>query len=143
MLPVLRELRERYPEQVRIVYRHLPLESIHPRARAAAEASVCAEAQGRFWPYHDLVFEDPKALDDDDLRRHAEAAGLDMEPYDACIAGDAQRARVSADIEAARSAGISGTPAFLVNGVLLSGAQPIEAFERLIQRELASRAAAP
>ncbi len=140
--PVLQELRERYPERLRIVYRHLPL-AIHPRARPAAEASMCAHEQGHFWGFHDRIFAAPEALSDADLRGHAEALELSLEAYDACVAGDTQSEVVDADVEAARAAGIASTPAFLINGVLLVGAQPVEAFERVIERELAALAAAP
>jgi protein-disulfide isomerase len=141
--PIVKELRKRYPEQIRVVYRHFPLESIHPRSRAAALASACAEDQGRFWEFHDKVFESPHALSDAELRSHAEALALELARYDECIRTNAHRARIDADIAAARGVGISGTPAFLVNGVLLTGAQPIEDFERVIRRELASVAKAP
>jgi protein-disulfide isomerase len=141
--PVVKELLRRYPEQVRIVYRHLPLESIHARARPAALASACAEDQGRFWEFHDAVFAGSDALADSDLRAHAEAVGLDLARYDACLEQGTHQARIDADIAAAREIGISGTPAFLVNGVLLTGAQPIEAFERAIARELTRVAQAP
>ncbi|MGH0032229.1 MAG: DsbA family protein [Myxococcota bacterium] len=142
-LPTLRELRKRHPQDVRVVYRHLPLETIHPRARAAAEASVCAEQQGRFWEFHDRLFEAQDALSDADLRAHAEALGLDLTAWDACLADPAPAARVDADVEAARAVGLSGTPAFLVNGVLLTGAKPIDDFERLIERERTAGAGAP
>ena len=141
--PVIKELRKRYPDQLRLVYRNLPLESIHPRARAAAEAAVCAGEQHRFWEFHDRVFATQNALADADLRAKAEQVGVELEPYDACLAAGTPKARIAADIEAAREAGISGTPAFVVNGVLLTGAQPIEVFERLIQRELAAADGAP
>ena len=140
--PTLKELLRRYPQEVRVVHRHLPLESIHPRARPVAAASACAEDQGRFWEFHDKVFASPGALADQDLRGHAEALGLEIARYDACLEQGLHEARIDADIAAARAVGITGTPAFLVNGVLLTGAQPVEAFERLIRRELDTIAAA-
>jgi protein-disulfide isomerase len=141
--PILDEVLRRYPQDVRLVFRHLPLESIHPRARAAAEASGCAHDQGRFWEFHDRVFESQQALTDADLREHAEALGLELEVYDACVTAHTHREGVTADVEAAQAAGISSTPAFVINGVLLKGARPVGAFERLIDRELQAVAAAP
>jgi protein-disulfide isomerase len=135
--PVVQQIHERYPDKVRVVYRHLPLESIHPRARAAAEASVCADEQGHFWEYHDLLFDNNRALGDEDLQHYAEQAGLDVEAFKTCV-GDKQTDEiVDRDLAAAHEAGLSGTPAFFVNGILLTGAQPIDRFVEVIDRELA------
>ena len=141
--PIMKQLRERYPERLRFVYRHLPLESIHPRARAAAEASICADAQDRFWAFHDRVYSAPGGLGDAELRAHAEAVGVDLESFDACLSEGAEPERIAGDIQAARDAGISGTPAFVVNGVLVTGAQPIEVFDELIQSELSATGSTP
>jgi protein-disulfide isomerase len=137
--PVVKSLLERYPEDIRVVYRHLPLD-FHERAKPAAEASACADEQGAFWPYHDLVFENPGALADEDLTRYASELGIDSEALGACLAAGRGRDVVEADLAVARSFGISGTPAFVVNGILLSGLQPEEAFVRVIDSELASAA---
>jgi protein-disulfide isomerase len=136
-LPVLAEVLERYPEDVRLVYRHLPLDSIHPRARTAAEASLCAEAQRQFWEYHDALFENNNALADEDLRAIAETLGLDVPAWAQCMSENVFAVRVEADLEAGRSVGISGTPAFLINGLLLTGARPVEDFVKMIDSELA------
>jgi len=141
-IPIVKELRERYPEQVRIVFRHLPLDRIHPRARAAAEAAVCAHDQDAFWKFHDVVFENNRALTDEDLEGHAAEAGLDVALFQQCVSEGKFKAKVAADVDAARELGITGTPAFFVNGILLSGAKPVEEFVTVIDRELA-RAGAP
>jgi protein-disulfide isomerase len=135
-VPVVDELLALYGERVRIVYRHFPLEKIHPRARGAAAAAVCAEAQGRFWEYHDRLFAGDAALDAPALAGHAAQLGLDRAAFDACLADPATQARIDADAEAGRQAGISGTPAFFVNGIHLSGARPLEDFRRVIDAEL-------
>lgn len=142
-LPVIRSLRERYPTQLRVVFKHLPLSSIHPRARPAAEASVCAEQQGKFWEFHDRVFQNASALADEDLRGHASQLGLDLAAFDACLQGTEHAARISADLTEAAAAGISGTPAFVLNGVLVRGLQPPDAFAAMIDRELAAAAKTP
>ena len=134
-LGTIEQVLAKYPEQVRLVYRHLPL-AMHARARPAAIAAACADAQGKFWPYHDLLFADRKALDDDDLASYAEKLELDSERFGACLADSATGRKVDADAAAAASVGITGTPAFLVNGILLSGAQPLEAFVKVIDAEL-------
>lgn len=134
--PVLEELEKRYPNDVRVVYRHLPLDSLHPRARAGAEASACAAEGGLFWEYHDLLFENGRALEDADLRRYAEEVGLDAEAFEACFTSRRYAAAVEADAREAAEIGISGTPAFVVNGILLFGLQPVEAFDEIIRAEL-------
>jgi protein-disulfide isomerase len=137
-LPTIKALRERYPTQLRVVYKHLPLEQIHPQARPAAEASVCADEQGKFWEFHDRLFANPRALSDADLRAHAEALGLDLAKYDACRQGTTHRTRIEADMAEANAAGVSGTPGFVLNGMLVRGLQPPEVFAQMIDRELAT-----
>jgi len=134
--PTVRELLERYEGRLRLVFRHLPLD-FHERARPAAVAAVCAERQGRFWDYHALLFEHQDALADPDLRRYAEELSLDLEAFQRCREGDEADDAVEADVRAAARAGASGTPAFFVNGILLTGARPVEAFAEVIDRELA------
>jgi len=138
----MQQVLEKYPADVRLVYRHLPLESIHPHARGAAEASACADAQGQFWAYHDKLFQNNRALAPEDLQRYAAEVGLDPKAFEACIADAKTKAKVDADLGAARAAGITGTPAFVVNGRMLSGAQPAQNFFEVIDEELA-KAPAP
>ena len=134
--PTLNEVLKKFPNDVRLVYRHFPLDNIHPNARPAAEASLCADEQGKFWPFHDLVFESTAKLTPETLRGVAEKASLDLAAYDACVKERRHRARVDADIADGREARVSGTPAFFVNGIPLSGARSAQDFERLIQSEL-------
>jgi protein-disulfide isomerase len=113
---------------------------MHPNARPAAEASLCAEEQGKFWPYHDLLFASSDKLTAPTLRGVAEKAGLDLAKYDACVKERRHRARVDADVADGRAARVSGTPAFFVNGIPLSGARSVEDFVQIIDRELARAA---
>ncbi|MCH2171668.1 thioredoxin domain-containing protein [Myxococcota bacterium] len=136
-IPVLDAVLARYPDEVRLVYRHLPLPN-HSRARPAAEASVCADAQGEFWAYHDLVFENNRQLTDADLLQFAVDLELDMDAFNACLVAPETREAVTRDQEAARNAGISGTPAFVIDGRLISGARPEEEFVRIIDAALAA-----
>jgi protein-disulfide isomerase len=140
--PIVKQIVARYPEQVRVVYRHFPLDSIHPRARPAAEAAACADEQGRFWEYHDKLFANAKALEDVDLERYAGEVGLDVAAFGACRTEGRKRELVERDVQDARSVGITGTPSFFVNGRMLGGAQPLEKFVELIEAELAQPAAA-
>jgi len=134
--PVLKELVAKYPEQVRVVYRHLPL-PMHARARHSAEASACAGEQGRFWDYHDVVFENPGALSDEDLSRYATELDLDVARFEECYETGRYAAQVRADAEAAGAVGITGTPGFVVNGRVVRGYKSVEEFEKIIQEELA------
>jgi len=145
---VVKQIHERYPTQVRIVYRHLPLERMHAQARGAAEASACADAQGRFWDYHDKLFANQRKLAAADLQGYAKQLGLDTAAFEQCVKERKFQAQVDRDLAAAaEAAGGSGkrglgTPAFFVNGILVSGAKPAEDFYKLIDAELA-RAGVP
>jgi protein-disulfide isomerase len=141
-LATIDQVLAKYPADVRLVYRHLPLDRIHPHARGAAEASACADEQGRFWDYHDKLFQNNRALGKEDLLRYAGETGLDAQRFQACVEERRFKDKVEADLQAAREVGISGTPAFVVNGVLLSGAQPAEEFYQVIDAALAKPAAA-
>jgi protein-disulfide isomerase len=127
-----------YGDRIQFVYRHFPLPN-HPNARPAAEASLCAAEQGKFWPYHDKLFASPSQLSEADLKKHAAELGLDAPKFDACVESRKYKAQVDADAQAGEQAGVNGTPAFFINGRLLSGAQPFEAFKRIIDDELSSK----
>lgn len=136
--PTVTEVLETYGDKVRLVYRHYPLPN-HPNARPAAEASACAHEQGKFWQFHDRLFENQSKLTDADLKQHASALGLDAGQFNACFDSHKFARDVQDDMEAGEAAGVSGTPAFFINGRVLSGAQPFEAFKRVIDEELAAR----
>ncbi|HXZ86717.1 MAG TPA: thioredoxin domain-containing protein [Myxococcota bacterium] len=138
--PVVKQLMQKYPNDLRLVYRNMPLDALHPRARAAAIAAVCADQQGKFWEYHDKLFDNQQALADSDLEKYAAELGIDASAFKTCRADPATEARVNSDAEAARAAGLNGTPAFFVNGILVSGARPIEDFTRWIDQEIAAKA---
>jgi protein-disulfide isomerase len=133
--PIVQEVLKKYPDQVRFVFRHFPLDQIHPRARPAAEAALCANEQGKFWEFHEKIFAG-NGLEEADITGYGQAAGLDAEKFKTCIAERRFKDQVEADAAAGREAGVSGTPAFFVNGVMLSGAKPVEEFSAVIDREL-------
>jgi len=139
--PTLKQLLERYPGKVRLAYRDFPLDSIHPQARRAAEAARCASDQGKFWEYHDVLFTQSPQLTLEDLRRYAGQVGLDITKFDGCLAAGVHKTTVQRDLDEGNRLGITGTPAFFINGRTLTGAQPLEAFARLIDQELAGVAA--
>lgn len=142
VVPTLQQIIEKYPDEVRIVFRHLPLDRIHDRARPAAEASACADQQNGFWAYHDILFENNRALSDQDFTKYAGEAGLDIDAFEKCVADREFQAAVEIDSEAAAALGLRGTPAFFINGIPMRGAKPIEEFTRIIESELTRQPAA-
>lgn len=128
--------------KVRFVYRHLVV--LGAASSRAAQAAECAREQGKFWRYHDLLFElGPSAgFTDATFTEFAEDLGLDTRAFGTCLASGRHADRVLAESAVARRLGASGTPSFLINGRLLIGAQPFEAFTRVLDAELV-RAAAP
>jgi protein-disulfide isomerase len=133
--PVIQQLLARYPEQVNWRFKDLPLNSIHPSAQRAAEAARCAGEQGKFWEYRDSLF----GADQITLDMHkgvAESLGLDSESFLRCLSSEKHREIVESDNEEAAALGITGTPTFVINGIVLAGAQPFEEFTRVIESEL-------
>ncbi len=118
------------------MYRDLPLTSIHQYAQEAAEAGECADDQGKFWEYHDLVFANQGALDVASLKAYAQQLGLDTTTFNECLDNGEQSAEVQKDAADAQAAGATGTPAFFINGQLVSGAQPFSVFQQVIDAAL-------
>lgn len=133
------ELREAYPDQIRLVYRDFPLYSIHPNAEPAANAANCANEQDQFWEFHELLFTGGRDLGEDTYLKYAADLGLDMNDFQQCIDENRYEAEITADYEYALSIGIQSTPTFFVNGIALIGAQPIEVFQEVIELELAGK----
>jgi protein-disulfide isomerase len=136
VIPTLDQVTAKYGDKVRLVFRQFPLD-IHPQAPKAAEASLCANDQGKFWQMHDAMFQDQKKLAVADLKATAASIGVDQAAFDQCLDSGKYAAQVQADLKAGMLAGVSGTPAVFVNGRMLSGAQPLEAFVTAIDEELA------
>ena len=133
---ILTQVLAQYGDRIRLIYRHYPLPN-HPNARPAAEAALCAQDQDKFWPYHDRLFASQDKLTNEDLKRHASDLGLDSVRFNACFDAGRFQAEVDADMRDGSEAGVSGTPAFFINGRYLGGAQPFEAFQHIIEEELA------
>jgi len=134
------QLKEAYGDKIRFVFRDFPLSSIHGSAQKAAEAGQCAQDQGLFWEYHDLLFENQDAISESDLRGYAEEVDADMGKFNDCLDSGKNAREVLLDAQDGRKAGVSGTPAFLINDLLLSGAQPFEQFQIAIDQALATAA---
>lgn len=122
--------------KAKFIYRDFPLTSIHQYAQKAAEATECADDQGMFWEYHDIVFANPSALDVTSLKQHAATLGLDAGEFGECLDSGKHAGEVSKDLSDGQRAGARGTPFFLVGNTVLSGAQPIEAFRSAIDAQL-------
>jgi protein-disulfide isomerase len=130
------QLMENYGDRMQFVYRDFPLESIHPQALPAAEAAECADDQGAFWEYQDLLFANQGSLDSDSLISYAEDLQLDVDEFRECFESGKYEDEVRADLDDGMAYGVSGTPTFFINGMRLVGAQPYSAFEQVIEEEL-------
>ncbi len=134
--PAVNRVREVYGDDVRFAFRHFPL-SFHEQAPKAGEAVACAGEQDRFWEMHDRLWESAGKLQPADLKEHAVALGLDPGAFGQCLDSGRHAAVVQRDTAAGAQLGVSGTPAFFINGRPLTGAQPFESFARVIEEELA------
>jgi protein-disulfide isomerase len=128
--------------QIQYVFRNFPLYSIHPQAQKAAEAAECAGEQEKFWEMHDLIFDGQESWSgsQDAVNTFKAMAGelsLDQAQFDACLDDGDYADKVTADYQEGVSLGVTGTPAFRINGIALSGAQPYQAFQQQIDYLLA------
>jgi Na+/H+ antiporter NhaA/protein-disulfide isomerase len=129
--PIVRELLTDFGD-LRYVWRHLPLNDVHPRAQLAAEASEAAAAQGAFWPMHDLLIEHQDELAVKDLIRYAAQLGLDVQSFTDDLKSQRWSDRVAADVESADVSGVAGTPSFFVNGQRQTGAYDLTTLSRAV-----------
>jgi Na+/H+ antiporter NhaA len=139
--PVVRELLAEFGNELRYVFRHLPLADVHQHAQLAAEAAEAASAQGRFWEMHDVLFAHQDALDPDDLTRYAADLGLDIERFSWELRTRQHAPRIARDVEGADQSGVAGTPTFFINGRRHPGAYDLGTLAAMVEREL--QAAAP
>jgi protein-disulfide isomerase len=137
VMPTLKELRTKYGDRMRLVWKDFPLTQIHPQAFVAAQAGNCAREQGKFWEYHDKLFANQSALTADALKKYAAETGLDTAKFNQCLDSSKYEARVEDALVAGKGLGISSTPTVYVNGRMINGAQPIDVFESVIDEELA------
>jgi protein-disulfide isomerase len=133
--PTLKLVEKNYANRVRMVYRQFPLTNMHPNAQKAAEASLCANEQGKFWEYHDSLFSDQSRLDVPSLKQRAQALGLNTATFNTCLDSGKQAEAVQKDRDEARKIGVNSTPTVFVNGRLLSGRSYSEVQE-VIEDEL-------
>lgn len=127
-------------DKVRFVYKHFAI--LGPESSRSAEASECAAEQGRFWEFHDLVFEDQSiyhsTLDQAKLVSLAGDIGLDTTAFNECLSSGKYSLQIARESQTVQTLGVRGTPGFLVNGLFVSGAQPFEVFQQIIEEQLAA-----
>ena len=133
---VYQSLLAAYPGKIKLVYRHLPLTSIHPDAFPAAEAAMCAGEQNAYWQYHEKLFAS-ELLGTEVYKQYAQELGLDMTTFEACITDHKYQQAIQEDSDFAVNLGVRSTPTFFVNGLAIVGAQPLEVFKQVIDKELA------
>jgi protein-disulfide isomerase len=132
------QLQRQYPDTLRFVFRHFPLEAIHPHARAAAMAAEAAGAQTDFWTMHDYLFEHQQALAESDLHRYALELRLDADRFEHDRRSSQVIERVERDLASGEASGVQGTPTFFVNGTRHDGAYDLESLRSAIVGHLRS-----
>jgi protein-disulfide isomerase len=135
--PELDAVRKEFGDKVRIVFRQYPLAAIHPNATKAAEASLCADDQGKFWEMHDALFADRSKLPVAELKKTAAALSLDTAKFDQCLDSGTHAERIKQDLREGTEVGVTGTPAIFINGRAMSGAVPFADLAKIIREELA------
>ncbi|KKU49198.1 hypothetical protein A3H10_05230 [Candidatus Uhrbacteria bacterium RIFCSPLOWO2_12_FULL_46_10] len=130
--PVIRTLAAEFGNRVRVIYRHFPVPEIHEQAVAAAEASMCANEQGKFWPYHDRLFQNQPRFDKDSLQQYAMQVGLDIEKFNTCFNSRQYKGIVERDMRDGKALGVRGTPTWFINGRKEEGAIPEDKFRDYI-----------
>lgn len=132
----LNSVRAKYGDKVKFAFRDFPLDGLHPKARAAAAAAHCANEQGKFWEFYDRLFQESGSTDGAN-QRFAKELGMDVKKFEACTASGKYDGQILASVEEGVRLGVTATPTFFVNGRILVGAQPLEAFTKVIDEELA------
>jgi Na+/H+ antiporter NhaA len=130
---VIRQLLDEFGDELRYVWRHLPLNDVHANAQMAAEASEAAAAQGAFWPMHDSLLAGQDELNPDDLGRRAEALGLDVDRFWDELRSREYEGRIVEDVSSADTSGVAGTPSFFINGRRHQGAYDIDTLTRTVR----------
>lgn len=121
---------------MKFVWKDFPLTSIHPEAAKASEAAHCAGDQGKYWEYHDTLFANQRALQVPQLKKYAADLGLNTATFDGCLDSGTHAAKVQSGLREAMQLGLGSTPSIFINGRLVMGAQPFEAFQAVIDDEL-------
>jgi protein-disulfide isomerase len=132
--PIIKEVQARMGERLRFVFRNFPITTSHPHAEQAAEAAEAAAAQGKFWPMHDLLYENQKRLRDEDLRAYGEQLGLELERFDRELAEHVHAERVREDFMSGVRSGVNGTPTFYIDGARHDESYDVETLVAALER---------
>jgi protein-disulfide isomerase len=141
--PVIDQVRAKYGNKVKLVFRDFPLDNLHPQATTVSHAARCATEQGKFWEFHDQVFANGPDATPATMDSFAKNAGMDLTAFNACRASGKYATAIAASLQEGTRLGITGTPTFFVNGRILVGSQPLEEFVKVIDSELALAASNP
>ncbi len=134
----LKDIREKYGDKIKFVYRDMPNDAIHPHARKAAEAGECAQEQGKFWELHDMIFENQLVdISVPAIKRFASEIGLDTKSFNTCLDSGKYAEEVEQDLTTGIIAGVTGTPTFFINGYILTGTNTYDRFVNTIDELLA------
>jgi protein-disulfide isomerase len=140
LIPTLEQVKAKYGDKVRVVFRQFPL-AMHAQAQKAAEASLCANEQGKFWEMHDAMFKNQQQLAVENLKAKAAELGLKAETFNSCLDSGKYVQQIQQDMEAGTAAGVNGTPALFVNGRFINGAVPLEQITEVVDDELRRKGA--
>lgn len=130
--PILDQLLQKYPEAVQLSWKNFPLSDVHPEAIAAAEAAMCAAKQGKFWAYHDALYNNQDALDDTLYQSLASNLGLNLDQFTACRQGHLTLPQIQTDFTDGATAGVQGTPTFFVNGHKFAGVLSFDLWNTIV-----------
>ncbi|PKB64179.1 MAG: hypothetical protein BZY80_03520 [SAR202 cluster bacterium Io17-Chloro-G2] len=128
------QLLEQSPEQIKYVVLNFPITSIHPWAAQAAQAAECADSQGKFWEYHDMLFLNQGSQHNEGLKDMARQVGLDTDSFNGCLDSGIQSQRVLKDFEEGRNHGVRATPTFFINGRIVEGFLPFNDFKSIVDQ---------
>lgn len=131
-MPVVKDVLQKYNKKVRFIFRDFPNASLHPNAQNAALAAGCAQAQGKFWQYHDFLYINQEHLTVDDLHAYAAQVGVNTDEFDKCVVTHARSGEITKDYNDGVRFGVSGTPTWFFNGRRVEGALPYDIFVKII-----------
>jgi protein-disulfide isomerase len=136
--PIVKQVAKEYGDKILFVYRHFPLISAHPFAIKAAEAAEAAGEQGKFWEYHNILFDNQENLKTDDLKKYAEQLGLDMTKFNDALDSGKFKEKVTNDLDEGQALGVSATPTFFINNEKHQGVLDFNQFKKIIEEELST-----
>lgn len=130
---ILRELATVYADNIYYIYRDFPLTDLHAMAQKAAEAGECAQDQGKFWEYHDKMYQNQTSLNEESLVAFAQSLNMNVTEFESCLDSGRYAEEVLDDYEAGLASGVRGTPTFFINGNRIAGSIPRDILEAIIQ----------